>query len=957
MSASAPAAPPAAAPGAAQQAPPADEAAPVVSLRLVLDTVRAVALDLHPQSLRVNALGADDSLTRDYGLDSLARVELMARLERDCRLHLPESAFSEPDTPAQLLVAIRAAAGLPRADAEEDDALAPAQAARAELPDTVPTLIAALQWHVAVHPERLHLVLHDEQGALQTLTYQRLRELALAVAGGLIRDCGVRSGDRVAIMLPTGIDFFAAFHGALHAGAVPVPIYPPARASQMEDHLRRVAGIVANAGARVLVTVAQARPMLALLRPLAPALREITEVASLRRGPPLAAPVTREPADIALLQYTSGSTGQPKGVVLSHANLMANLRGMRTACAAHSGDVFVSWLPLYHDMGLIGAALGSMVFGFRLALCSPFAFLGRPSAWLWLLHRHRATITAGPNFAYELCVSKVRDDELQGLDLSCVRLMFNGAEAVSADTVERLSERLRPWGLRPETMTPVYGLAECALGLTFPPLARGPLIERIERGALLERGLARPAGAGARAPIRLVSSGRVLPGHEVRIVGAGEAVLGEREQGEIEFRGPSATHGYFGNPEATRRLVHGGWLRSGDLGYLAQAELFVTGRTRDIIIRGGHNIHPQELEAAAAEVRGVRKGGVAVFPARDPGHGTERLIVLAETLETDPHERERIVTEIGHLAVDLIGLPADEVMLAPPRSVLKTSSGKIRRSACRERFEAGELGRPVRAPWQQVLRLAGVGAGAWLGRARRAVLGAAFGAWAALCFLPVALATAAVVLARTDLPARRRAAQRGARALFALWRTPPQVSGTLGGAHAPACLIVTNHASYLDGLVLTAALAPSIAFVVKRELAASPLVGAVLRGLGAVFVERFDPSRSAADAGRITDALREQDRLVVFAEGTLQREPGLLPLHMGAFLAAAAQGAAVVPVAILGTRDMLPDGRWLPRRAGLRVVVGPPIAPSGTGWAAAVAQRAQVRAWLLAQTGEPDLDR
>ncbi|MCX7272979.1 MAG: 1-acyl-sn-glycerol-3-phosphate acyltransferase [Burkholderiales bacterium] len=346
-----------------------------------------------------------------------------------------------------------------------------------------------------------------------------------------------------------------------------------------------------------------------------------------------------------------------------------------------------------------------------------------------------------------------------------------------------------------------------------------------------------------------------------------------------------------------------------------------------------------------------------MFPARDPGHGTERLIVLAETLETDPHERERIVTEIGHLAVDLIGLPADEVMLAPPRSVLKTSSGKIRRSACRERFEAGELGRPVRAPWQQVLRLAGVGAGAWLGRARRAVLGAAFGAWAALCFLPVALATAAVVLARTDLPARRRAAQRGARALFALWRTPPQVSGTLGGAHAPACLIVTNHASYLDGLVLTAALAPSIAFVVKRELAASPLVGAVLRGLGAVFVERFDPSRSAADAGRITDALREQDRLVVFAEGTLQREPGLLPLHMGAFLAAAAQGAAVVPVAILGTRDMLPDGRWLPRRAGLRVVVGPPIAPSGTGWAAAVAQRAQVRAWLLAQTGEPDLDR
>jgi len=952
----------------------------------VLDTVRQLAGELHPQSLRIPTLGAGDSLERDYGLDSLARVELVVRLERAFDLRLPEGAFAEPDTPADLLRVLRQAQATAGSGPGPGPGHGPApvaaqtplgpQATCEPLPETVDTLIGALQWHARTHAARTHVLLYGEHEVAQPVSYGELHARALSVAGGLAAHCGVQPDDRVAIMLPTGEGFLTAFYGTLYAGAVPVPLYPPARLSQLEDHLRRVAGIVANAGATVLVTVPEARSMSALLRPLAPSLHRIVEIATLQAtGPAWPAPATRGPGDIAFLQYTSGSTGQPKGVVLTHANLLANLRGMRDACRAEPSDLFVSWLPLYHDMGLIGACLGTMAFGFTLVLTSPFAFLGRPARWLWLLHRHRATITAGPNFAYELCVNKVRDEDIRGLDLSALRLAFNGAEAVSPDTLHRFHERFARYGLRREAMTPVYGLAECSLGLTFPPLARGPLIDVVERDALLARGAAlRVADPGVRAvatgdatatsgaagdidahpPIRLVSSGRVLPGHGIRIVSRDGAELPERTQGEIEFRGPSATGGYHGNPQATRQLFHGEWLRTGDLGYLADGELFVTGRSKDIIIRGGHNIHPQELEEAAARVPGVRKGGVAVFPARDASQGTERLIVLAETTETDPAERQRIVTEIGHLAVDLIGLPADEVVLAPPRAVLKTSSGKIRRAACRERFEQGTLGETSRPPWQQMLRLAAAGTLAWVRRALRRVADTVWTAWASLTLVLVAAAGAAAILASRDVGGARAVARAGARTMLRLWGALPRVDGDPTRVRERACIVVPNHSSYLDGLVLSATLPPCLAFVAKQELAPQRVAGTLLRRLGTVFVERADPLRSAEDARAIAACLARGEPVVVFAEGTFREEPGMLPFHMGAFLTAASRRVPVVPVAILGTRRMMPGTPRPPRPASLRVVIGEPIDATGDDWQAALALRARTRAWLLSQTGEPD---
>ncbi|MDP1606430.1 MAG: AMP-binding protein, partial [Rhodocyclaceae bacterium] len=654
-----------------------------------------------------------------------------------------------------------------------------------------------------------------------------------------------------------------------------------------------------------------------------------------------------------------GSTGNPKGVVLTHANLLANLRAMEQASGVTADDIFVSWLPLYHDMGLIGACLGSMAIGFRLILMSPLSFLARPERWLAAIHRYRATVSAAPNFAYELCANKLSDADLAGLDLSCWRLAYNGAEPVSPDTLARFAARLAHCGFNSTAMTPVYGLAESSVGLAFPPLGRGPLIDCVDRNTLSTTGIARPSQSGQ----KIVTCGRVLPGHALRIVDAKGRELPERTHGRVQFRGPSATSGYYRNPEATAKLLDGNWLNTGDLGYLAAGELYLTGREKDIIIRGGHNIYPQELEDAASHVEGVRKGGVAVFPATDPQSGSERLVVLAETREKSAAARQRILAEINHLAVDLIGLPADDIVLAPPRSVLKTSSGKIRRAACRELYERGELGgqpgATARAPWLQMLRLGWAGAQARSGRLARAIGGRVWSwvwstwAWAVFATL-VPLAWILIVLAPA-LTLRRHIARLTARAALALTGLTPGVTGLPHLAGNSPLIVVANHASYLDGLILTAVLPPRFAYVGKQELLGNPFAAIPLRRLDSAFVERFDGTRGVEDTRTLEARVHNGDALIFFPEGTFRKTPGLLPFRMGAFVIAANAGRAVVSVTLTGTRAMLPGESLRPRHSPLQVWVDAPLAvPPGDGWQAALQLRDAARRQMLTRLDEHD---
>ena len=482
-----------------------------ISERDLIAIVSELARELHPQHIRRADVSLATRLERDLGIDSLGRTELAQRLERAFGVRLPIGLIGDADVVGDLLRAL-AQAGRPSAPTAARPA-PPATTTAVSAATDARTLLEALEWHAAQHPERVHVtILEDDTTVLATLSYGALVTGARAIAAGLVaRD--VMPGDRVALMLPTGVDFFTVFFGVLYAGAVPVPIYPPMQRAQIEEYARRQAGILRNAGARLLVTVPEALRLGSLLRGLADSLVAVESAASLSE--PAAAvvlPACDDGAATALIQYTSGSTGDPKGVVLSHANLLANIRAIGRAIDASSADVFVSWLPLYHDMGLIGAWLGCLYFGAPLYIMSPLSFLARPQSWLWAIHRWRGTLTAGPNFAYELCLNKIHDADLEGLDLSTLRLAANGAEPVSIETLHRFTRRFAHYGFRPGAMAPVYGLAENAVAVTLPPPGREPLIDRVNRAALRTRGVAQPAGADEPDAIEIVACGRPIPG-------------------------------------------------------------------------------------------------------------------------------------------------------------------------------------------------------------------------------------------------------------------------------------------------------------------------------------------------------------------------------------------------------------------------------------------------------------
>ena len=869
-----------------------------------------------------------------------------------------------------------------------------------EAADAVPTgastLLEAVDFHAHRHGDRVHVELYGSadapEGEPARITFAALVERAEQLAAGLAGR-GLAPGQSAALMLPTGLDYLATFLAVQMAGAIPVPIYPPARPSQLEDHVRRHAGILANARARTLVTFGPALGVSRLLTAQVPGLDSVLDVAGLDKAGRLRERPALDESSTAFLQYTSGSTGSPKGVVLSHGDLIASLEAMAVALGATPRDVFVSWLPLYHDMGLIGAWMGSLYYGFPLVLMSPLDFLARPARWLEAIHRHRGTLSGGPNFAYELCVRRIEPEQMEGLDLSSWRLAFNGAEPVSPDTMDRFTAKFVPCGLPGKAMTPVYGLAEATLGVAFTPIGRGPRVDVVDAEAMARRGRAAPLPGGDTAadgtpaggppvhgphagepstggssaggsdvegphvggssaggppsgrPSAGVSSGRVrrfvscgppIPGFEVRIVDDRGTELEERAEGAVEFRGPSTTSGYFRNPAASRALFDGDWLRSGDRGYVAGGELHITGRDKDLIVRAGRNLYPYDLEAAVGEIDGVRKGCVAVFAASDPTAGTERLVVVAETREKDAERKREIVEVITRAAAALIGAGPDEVVLAPPQSVLKTSSGKIRRVAVRELFESGALERGAGSVRMQVARLALAAARgtvrSWGRRAARATYTAYAAMVAAVTF---GLAWLVVVVAPGSERARWRRGRVLCRAAFRALGIRIRVSGASNLDGVARYVLVANHASYLDGPLLFAAVPARIGYVIKGELAGNAFLAPLLRALGAEFVNRLDHERSVAAAASLADRLARGGSLGFFPEGTLHRMPGLLPFRLGAFSVAVEGGARVVPVTIAGTRSVMRDGQWIPRPGPVSVRIAAPIVPPPAGRPAA----------------------
>ena len=541
-------------------------------------------------------------------------------------------------------------------------------------------------------PERLEAGTHGRGGLRvvgsgpdERLSWAALYEQARQAAA-VLQARGVAPGDPVAVLGPTTMPLVIGLCALWLAGATVVVLPLPMRLRSLEE-------LVAQTRARLRAcdaTLVLIDPQLAPLVEPAPddppvmVLDELLELARNVRPDRYAAPAAELDA-VALLQFTSGSTADPRGVVLSHRQLGANLDAIVAAIGLDAErDVAVSWLPLYHDMGLIGLLVTPLTVGTELVLSAPQAFLSKPERWMELMSEHGGTVTAGPSFAYALAGRAM--PRSPGLDLGRARLAFNGSEPIDAASVDAFCRGGEPNGLDPRAMFCVYGLAEATLAVTFPEPGAGMTTDAVSRPGLEQDGHARPAAKGEDA-LRLVRLGRPLPGIELRVVDPGSgAPRGEREVGEIEVRGTSVTSGYYRNEEATLAAFREGWFRTGDLGYLAEGELVVCGRHKDVIIVGGRNVFPDDIERAAARTGAVRAGNVVAF-AGEPERGRTPVVVLAETRSED-HEAAR--REVVRQVLDAVGLRA-RVVLLPPGGLPKTSSGKLQRSLSRRRFLDGEL--------------------------------------------------------------------------------------------------------------------------------------------------------------------------------------------------------------------------------------------------------------------------
>ena len=945
-----------------------------------LDVVRGLLGELG-NARAEQSVGLGSRLERDLGLGSLERVELLVRLERALGVRLPDAVMAQAETLADVAAAIASADAAPGLDTHRvAPAGAPAPAQPASMADAsgFETLQQALAHRGRADATRTHLTFWSDapNASAATLTFGELYEGAHRFAVELAHR-GISPGDVVSLMLPTSPEFFYAFAGTLLAGAVPAPIYPPIRADHIEEYAERQSAILSNAQARLLVTFREAAGVARLLRPRVPSLDGVVTAAQLlaERGSDLPLPGLGHGDDIALLQYTSGSTGDPKGVTLSHSNLLANIRAVGEALEMSPSETGVTWLPLYHDMGLIGAWLAPLCFGMPMIVMSPLEFLTRPERWLWAIHRHRGTMSAAPNFAYELCVRKTQERDLEGLDLSCWRAALNGAEPVLPETLDRFAERFAAYGFRREALMPVYGLAEASLGVTFPPRDRGPRVDRVDRASLAENGRAIPiAPSGApdaaaaeedSASVSFVSVGRAIADCEVRIVDDQSSEPGreaeERCEGQLWFRGASATRGYYRNPEATARLfplgAAAGWIHTGDRAYRADGEFYITGRTKDIILKAGRNLYPHEIEDAAARVAGVRRGCVVAFGTREAASGTERLVVVAETRERSEAARAKLAAAITAEVDGAVGVPPDTVLMVPPHSIPKTSSGKLRRDRTKQLYQAGACGAPARAAWLQVARLTLKGLGRSIARIARYIPEKIYGAYALLVLSAIMVPAWLIALPIRNRKIVAGLAVGGLRLCFFLMGNPIRVSGRARLAVPGGCMLVSNHASYMDVLVLMAGLGTDFHIVSKSEVRKMPLIGTFLHKLDHFWFVRSDPQERLRQAQQIEQALRQGESVYVFPEGTFTPQVGVRPFQLGAFQAAARAERAVVPIALCGTRRFLRDDTYLPRPARLEIHVGAPIEPRATeaslSWQEIVRLRDTAREWIAAEVGEP----
>ncbi|RJP30864.1 MAG: fatty acyl-AMP ligase [Actinobacteria bacterium] len=518
----------------------------------------------------------------------------------------------------------------------------------------------------------------------KTYTPGELKAAAERAALGLLK-AGVVPGDRVGIMAQTTPSTVISFLACWAAGAVAVPLPLPMRAVEPRSFVEQSRRRLEKVEARLLTLPGSLIPMVG---DMGDGLRLVASEELDRAGDMPPTPST--PGDTALVQFTSGSTSEPRGVILSHANIMANVRAITRKVKVTHRDCIVSWMPLYHDMGLIGFLITALAAGSSLILMSPQRFVADPAVWMRTISEYRATITGGPNFAFALSTRVLASGTAGDLDLSPLRLALNGAEPVDQEVMDGFVAAGEACGLRPEVPYPVYGLAEATLAVTFPQPGKRYRVDHVSRDGIEANGFARPAEPGEEGTRTLVSLGSPLEGIEVSVIKEDGSEAGEREVGEVCVRGDSVMQGYWADAAATAESLRGGSLHTGDLGYLAGGELYLVGRIKDMVIIGGRNLFPEDVERCVERVSGVRKGNAVAFGVTTR-RGRERLVLVGETHLSCSRAAAEAARAVSSTVREEIGVPVREVVLVPAGSLPKTSSGKKRRFLCRDLYLGRQL--------------------------------------------------------------------------------------------------------------------------------------------------------------------------------------------------------------------------------------------------------------------------
>jgi fatty-acyl-CoA synthase len=534
-----------------------------------------------------------------------------------------------------------------------------------------------------------------------TFSYTAI-ERASARYGGALQALGLRRGDRVALILPQAEDFILCFFGAVRAGIVPVPIYPPLGIGQLQVYLDNTRHIVAKSGARALVTSSKIKRLLGTVQAASPALEQVVAVEGIRESLETLRPEKITLDDVAFLQFTSGSTSRPKGVLVTHGNLATNIH-----CILHLGlkanvdDVGVSWLPLYHDMGLIGFVLAPLMQALSIVFLPPLLFLKRPISWFQAFTRHKGTISYAPNFAYALCLKRIREKDLEGIDLSTWRVAGCGAEPIRPETLESFASTFANVGFSEKAFVPSYGMAESTLAIAFSTVGGGARTLSVDGPRLWAEGVVSLVPSDDEKSVRLVSCGKGFPDHSVKIFAEDDArsdkPLPEGSVGEIRIAGPSVMSGYWEDAERTRDAFAGPFLCTGDLGFLHEGELYICGRSKEVVIVNGRNYYPQDMEWEASKVAGVRKGNVIAFGAKDPTgieRDRERVVLTFEMQDVEKADHAHALAQAVRKAVsEGMGLTLDDVVPVGPGVLPKTSSGKLQRAKTRELYESNALAR------------------------------------------------------------------------------------------------------------------------------------------------------------------------------------------------------------------------------------------------------------------------